>query len=81
MLYSLQLEIPKFLFVVVMKFTSSDHHRNRTSSDPDQQSDLVCVGRNLRWHLDMASFWTETCGGVQAEEGAQRALVGQGDRP
>ncbi len=45
------------------------------------QSDLACVGGDLAWHLDLASFWTEICGGVQGEEGGQCTLVGQGDSP
>jgi len=44
-------------------------------------SDPACAGRDLGWHLDMASFWTQTGWGVQAEEGGQCSLVGQGDGP
>lgn len=48
---------------------------------PDRQSDLAGVGRDVGCRLDAAGFWTETQGGVQAEEGGKGPLVGQGDDP
>lgn len=55
------------------------HEEN--SQGPAWQSDLECVSRNLGWNMDMASFWTEICGGVQTEESGQSAFVGQCDSP
>lgn len=44
-------------------------------------SDHAWVGSSLGRHLDVASFWTELCGGVQAEQGGKGSLVGQVDSP
>lgn len=53
----------------------------KPSDHPNCLADLDFCRGVLWWHLDLASFCTETLRGVQAEMGGQCPLVGQGDGP
>lgn len=69
-------------FLSVNKHTHSSKCQKCTPSDDlNCLADLALCSRDLWWHLDLASFCTETLRGVKAEMGGQRPLVGQGDGP